>query len=115
MASVAADQALQLIVLRQARRRRFNERLIALGPMEPSLFRCECGLIACGTGLRMSALEYAHLRAEPRHFAVAAGHAIPEAERVVERHRGWEIVEKLPGVACDLAVRTDEHPRIVTA
>ena len=56
---VSSDRALAQIAFRQARRRMFNERLNALDPDgEVPRFRCECGLIACGMILRMSADEY---------------------------------------------------------
>ncbi len=105
-----ADQALQLVTLRQAKRRSFNERLAAMESADPdaetTLFRCECGLIACGAAIRLSPGEYEELRAEPKHFAVLSSHAIPEGEHVVARHRGWVTVEKLPGPGGDLAAST---------
>ncbi len=98
------------MTLRQAKRRSFNERLAAMEPADPdadtTLFRCECGLIACGAAIRLTPDEYDQLRAEPRHFAVLTSHAIPEGEHVVGRHRGWATVEKFPGPGGDLAVST---------
>jgi hypothetical protein len=107
MASSPAEQALTLIALRQARRRTFNERLaeIDFAP-EPMLYRCECGLVACSTAIKLTGLDYAGLRADPRRFAVLAEHAIPEAERVVATGRGWATIEKIPGPAADFAVAT---------
>jgi hypothetical protein len=107
MAPSPADQALTLIAMRQARRRTFNERLadIDFAP-DPMLYRCECGLVACSSAIKLTGLDYAGLRADPRRFAVFADHAIPEAERVVATRGGWAIVEKLPGPAADFAVNT---------
>ena len=62
--------------------------------------------MACGAAIQLTADEYAAVRAEPLHFAVLAAHALPEAERVVARHRGWATVEKPPGPAAYVAVRT---------
>ena len=102
-----ADRALELVAQRQVRRRGFNDRLAALGDFgEATPYRCECGLVACGAAIKLTADEYADVRAHRRHFAVLAAHALPEAERVVDRHRGWVIVEKPPGPAADVAVRT---------
>ena len=91
------DRVLQLLVLRQARRRAFNERLSRLdegeGGEAARLFRCECGLIGCAATLRLSADEYASIRAQPRRFAVRADHVIAEAEDVVATRRGHAVVE----------------------
>ena len=87
---VSPDRALKQIAYRQARRRMFNERLNALDPEgEVPRFRCECGLIACGMVLRMSADEYAELRAGRLHFAVFREHLHPDTDRVVAATGGW--------------------------
>ena len=85
-----SERAVQQIAFRQARRRHFNDRLAALDPdAEIARFRCECGLIACGTALGLTAEEYAEVRAAPLHFAVHADHVLPETDRVVATHAGW--------------------------
>lgn len=90
-----SKRALEQVAERQARRRRFNERLAALDPgAEIARFRCECGLIACGTAIRLSADEYARLRANRRRFAVVAEHVMPEADQVVATAAGWVTIEK---------------------
>ena len=96
------------MTLRQAKRRSFNERLAAIetDDAQAMLFRCECGLIACGAAIRLTPDEYAEVREEPRRFAVLRSHAIPEAERVVASHGGWVTVEKHPGPGGDLATST---------
>lgn len=92
-----ADRALELVVHRQLQRRRFNERLAVLDPGDDPLattpFRCECGLVACGATIRLSTREYDDVRADPQRFVVLAEHALPEADRVVDTHRGWAVVE----------------------
>ena len=94
-----SDRALEQIAERQARRRRFNERLAALDPTaEVARFRCECGLIACGTAIRLSAEAYAEVRADARRFAVSPDHVLPEADRLVASRGGWAIIEKRAGV-----------------
>jgi hypothetical protein len=90
---VSPDRALRQIALRQARRRRFNERLDALDPFaDVALFRCECGLIACGMVLKLTAEEYADVRRDARQFVVHGEHLQPETDRVVERHRSWVMI-----------------------
>lgn len=116
MDSSSSDQALILIAFRQARRRGFNDRLAAMEPIgEVMPYRCECGLVACGSALRMTEREYAEVRAHPRRFVVLAAHIIGEAEFVVESHRGWAVVEKLPGPAAAFATRTHSAVTQTTA
>jgi hypothetical protein len=101
-----ADRALELLAQRQARRRGFNDRLLALDSPEAVMpFRCECGLIACAAAIQLSAHEYDEVRSDPRQFAVLADHALQDAERIVASRRGWAIVEKLPGAGSEIAIR----------
>jgi hypothetical protein len=108
-----ADRALGLVAQRQAQRRGFNDRLEVLDSSaeEATPFRCECGLIACGAVIKLTASEYAGVRSDPRQFAVLAEHALADAERVVARRRGWAIVEKFPGSGSEIATRDYEAPR----
>ena len=88
------DRVLELVAQRQARRRAFNDRLARLeGLTDDLLIRCECGLIGCGAGIRLSEHDYATLHEAPRHFAVLVEHVMPEAERVVAEHGAWVTVE----------------------
>jgi hypothetical protein len=107
MASSPAEQALTLIAFRQARRRTFNERLaeIEFAP-EAMLYRCECGLVACGTAIKLTGLDYMGVRANPRRFVVFGEHAIAEAEDVVATRGGWAIIEKVAGPAAEFAAAT---------
>jgi hypothetical protein len=107
MASSPAEQALTLIAFRQARRRTFNERLaeIEFAP-EAMLYRCECGLVACETAIKLTGLDYMGVRANPRRFVVFGAHAILEAETVVATRGAWAIIEKVPGSAADFAAAT---------
>jgi hypothetical protein len=107
-----ADRAIRLVAQRQAQRRGFNDRLAELDSSdEATPFRCECGLIACGVVIKLTAGEYAGVRADPRQFAVLAEHALEDAERVVASRRGWAIVEKFPGSGSEIATRDYEPPR----
>ena len=107
-----SERALEQVAERQARRRRFNERLAALDPgAEIARFRCECGLIACGTAIRLSADEYARLRANRRRFAVVAEHVMPEADRVVATGAGWVTIEKPEELAPGAPTSAHARPR----
>jgi hypothetical protein len=63
----------------------------------PALLRfiCECGRHECALTVELSFEEYEAVRRDSRHFAIAPGHALPEAERVVAVHARYEVVEKL--------------------
>jgi hypothetical protein len=107
-----AERALELVAQRQAQRRGFNDRLVELdSSQEATPFRCECGLIGCAAVIKLTASEYAGVRSDPRQFAVLAGHALPDAERVVASRRGWAIVEKFAGSGSEIATRDYEQPR----
>ncbi|HVM68620.1 MAG TPA: hypothetical protein VM204_02155 [Gaiellaceae bacterium] len=58
---------------------------------------CECANDTCFVRLELSGQEYEHVRAAGNRFLVAPGdeHVWPDVERVVERHDGYWIVEKL--------------------
>src|SRR4051812_29875367 len=110
-----ADRALELVAQRQARRRGFNDRLMALESPEAVMpFRCECGLSACGAATQPGAGEYGEVGADPRRFAVLADHVLPDAERVLESRRGWAIVEKLDGPGSEIAAFDWAPPRSAT-
>jgi hypothetical protein len=70
------------------------------------LYRCECGLVACGTTIKLTGLDYVGVRANPRRFVVFTEHAILEAEDVVATRGAWAIIEKVPGPAADFAAAT---------
>lgn len=107
---VPSDRALEQIALRQARRRRFNERLAALDPDGAiARFRCECGLIACGMALRLTADEYAQVRADAQQFAVHSEHVQAETDRVVATHAGWVTIASAAGRGEVTTGRVEEH------
>ncbi len=69
-------------------------------------FRCECARRECNRLVTISPREYERVRANPRRFLVLPGHQAPRGEAVVERHRGYLVVEKL-GEAGRLAEARD--------
>ena len=58
-------------------------------------FRCECARLECNQAVELGVPEYERVRSESRWFFVVDGHEQPEAERVVERHPGYLVVEKV--------------------
>jgi hypothetical protein len=71
-------------------------------------FRCECARLGCAEAVGLTPGEYERLRSNPRRFAVVAGHEIPGAEFVVERHADCVVVEKVGEAA---AVAEERDPR----
>ena len=74
----------------------------------PVAFRCECAAMGCSQMVEMSPSEYERVRSHPRRFLLAHGHAVPEAERIVERHPNYVVVEKIEDGA---SVAEDTDPR----
>ena len=72
---------------------------------------CECGEEDCTEALQVPAADYHAVRQDPRRFLVLDGHEIPDGERVVERRRGWAVVEKRANAAPVVEPRDPRHPR----
>ncbi len=60
---------------------------------------CECAQLGCRTMLRIELDDYRRVRAHPRRFLIAPGHAVPEIEDVIDQHDAYQVVEKRPDVA----------------
>lgn len=69
-------------------------------------FVCECADTDCTARIGLTIAEYERLRAVATHFAVRHGHVLPDAERVVETHPGYTVVEKFEA-AGDYAASVD--------
>jgi hypothetical protein len=67
----------------------------ASGRSEAEFF-CACGRPDCTALIRLAVEDYERIHREPHRFLVAPGHETPAVERVVERHDGYDVVEKLP-------------------
>ena len=98
----------------QALFREVNERIEALAEdldlMDEMEIICECAHHGCDERIALTSDSYESLRRVPTHFAVVPGHEIPAVERVVERHEGFIVVEKL-GESAIAAVRLDPRRR----
>jgi hypothetical protein len=64
-------------------------------PEERAAFVCECGREDCSQMVKLPLDEYQRVHEADDHFVVLPGHQKPEAERVVEEHDDWIVVEKL--------------------
>jgi hypothetical protein len=69
-------------------------------------YRCECSQPACSQLVKLTPREYERIRSHARRFIVAAGHARPELETVLEQAPGYLVVEKR-GAAGEVAEETD--------
>ncbi len=92
--------------------RQVNERLreVAEGfsvVVEDAEFVCECGRSECAMQIRMTVAEYEEIRSDPKRFLLVDGHEEPEYEKVVTRHGGFVVVEKLPGGPAGFAISED--------
>jgi hypothetical protein len=74
-------------------------------------FLCECADPGCTAIIRLSAEEYNRVRADPRRFFGAPGHAAPfrESLEIAERHATYEVFVMV-GRAAEIAEALDPRP-----
>lgn len=65
------------------------------GPEQAVAFRCECASLGCNVLIELRIADYERVRADPRRFLLQPGHEIAQVEKVVERHPGYIVVEKV--------------------
>jgi len=88
--------------------REVNERIREITTYdEDAEFLCECGDATCTEAIHMTLGEYEGLRADPTHFAVIAGHELPDVEQVILQNDRFAVVEKGIGDATKVALETD--------
>jgi hypothetical protein len=101
-----ADVSEERLAINEATFRRVNEGIEAGSDDHHMVFACECGRLGCNQLLELSRADYDAVREHPRRFFLLPGHELLDIERVVERHDGYFVVEKV-GRAGDVAERTD--------
>ena len=76
-------------------------------------FICECADPACTELVRLTFAEYEDVRADSRHFVNAPGHEVNADGygRVVSRHDGYVVVEKL-GAAAKIVEQLDPRGEV---
>jgi hypothetical protein len=84
--------------------RSINERIVVLRSAtgQPrSHFLCECASAGCVEHIAITPAQYQHVRSNPVMFAVfpTATHVFEDVERIVERHPGHWVIEKLTEAA----------------
>lgn len=62
-------------------------------------FFCECSNADCTLQLELALDGYEAVRRHGTRFIVFPGHELPDIEHIVERHDGWNVIEKEAGAA----------------
>ena len=98
----------QRVAMNEAAFRKVNEGM-EVGQDAAGLltFVCECGRLGCSQLIQLTRAEYEDVRDNPRRFAILAGHEIPEAEEIVERHDRYLVVEKHGDPEAEVVEHTD--------
>jgi hypothetical protein len=101
-------QGRQRVAMNEATFRRVNEGMEAGQAPEGLLaFLCECGRLGCNKLIELTRAEYEGVRANPRRFAMVAGHEIDEVEEVVDRRDRYIVVEKRGRPESEVVEHTD--------
>lgn len=91
--------------------REVNERIkqvnVGLATVEATDYLCECGDEGCTDPISLTMSEYEAVRAEPTHFAVVAGHVVPDIEQVVASTNRYSVVAKTAPDAVKVVVAED--------
>ena len=66
---------------------------------ERERYLCECADPVCTDKIELTKSQYEYVRSESRWFVVVPGHEVPDVEKVVDSHEGWNVIEKTPDVA----------------
>lgn len=107
-----SDEQARRVGLNESIFRQVNEQIESLnhgfGSDLPTLtVICECGNGDCTERIELAISAYEQVRADSRRYLVIPGHVLPEFESIVEHGDGYDVVEKRPGEAAELAEETD--------
>ena len=75
-------------------------------PPENCTIMCECAMLDCEQMITMSVADYQRVREVSNHFIVRPDHVIVSAERAIEYHEDWWMVEKI-GAGARVAAELD--------
>jgi hypothetical protein len=80
----------------QAIFREVNDRIAELSAEwqaeEMEIF-CECSRTGCASLIHVTCSDYERIRRSPGWFLIVPGHVAPESDRVVERHKQFEVIQ----------------------
>ena len=91
---------------KQSRCRELNESAAAATGSDHA-FQCECGDDLCRRLIALTAVEYALVRANPTHFAIALDHENPESEQVIAQNERFAMVTTVGPAETKLARKND--------
>ena len=74
-------------------------------------FVCECSDSSCTEHVPAPIQHYERVRKDPTHFLLAPGHEDERIERVIERRRRYEVVEKFHRAVAARVRRLDPRAR----
>jgi hypothetical protein len=93
------SESLERFARNQTLFREVNERIGTIaadnGVVE---FLCECSNTECTDTIVLNLSEYERVRSNATWFVIKQDHDIRQVERVISRHDGYAVVEKLIGV-----------------
>jgi hypothetical protein len=98
MANPVANPEDQRVARTEALFRDVNERIAETAGRflsEDAFFVCECADAECTERVTATLDEYESVRGDGAQFLLSNGHELQEAERVVERHRRFNVVRKV--------------------
>ncbi|MDX6485185.1 MAG: hypothetical protein QOF43_338 [Gaiellaceae bacterium] len=107
------DERIRRVGLNEAVFREINEQVESLNRSLADIsdnqmhIVCECGQLECVERLVVPLLKYEEIRSDSALFFIRPGHAMPDAEDVVEQADGYDVVRKHAGEAEQLAAETD--------
>lgn len=91
------DPREERIARNEALFREVNERVSEVSDADAAEridFLCECGDARCTESISLTRAEYERVRSDPLLFGVKPGHAIADAEEVIEANERFEVVRK---------------------
>jgi hypothetical protein len=86
---------------------RLDMRAVGAPAIDHEEFFCECGRLDCMARVAMTRAEYESIRAYGERFAALEEHVDESIEDVIERHRGFVVVQKEPGEPAEIARELD--------
>lgn len=92
------DEREQRILANEILFREVNERIDELTDRTATLvetdYVCECGQPGCTGKITLTRQEYESVRSDGQRFVTLPGHETHDLESVLERHAGYQVVEK---------------------
>jgi hypothetical protein len=60
----------------------------------PIAFVCECSILDCDEHVNLSISEYEAIHQRNDHFVIFKGHLTSSIEKIIQKHKDFDIVEK---------------------